>query len=114
MGSVAVNRAPTATIVSPATFQPVAGLLVFPSPTPTMDTLVRDARYALRLLAKTPGFTAVAILTMAVAIGSCVSRYSVLQAVVLRPLPYASPDRLVVIQSVNRETHAQTAAVSWS
>jgi putative ABC transport system permease protein len=59
--------------------------------------MLPNLRFALRSLLKTPGFTTVAVLTMAVAIGACASLYSVLQAVVLRPLPYPNPDSLVSI-----------------
>ncbi len=52
-------------------------------------------KFAFRSLAKTPGFTLIAVLTMAVAIGACTSLFSVLQAVVLRPLPYPQPDTLI-------------------
>ncbi len=62
-----------------------------------------NLHFALRSLRKTPGFTVVAILTMAVAIGACASLFSVLQAVVLRPLPYPEPDSLVSIWASNKE-----------
>ncbi|HEY0863777.1 MAG TPA: ABC transporter permease [Lacunisphaera sp.] len=73
-----------------------------------------DLRFALRSLLKTPGFTLVAILTMAVAIGACTSLFSVLQAVVLRPLPYPEPDSLVSIWAVNRERNLEAPALSWA
>ncbi len=73
-----------------------------------------DLRFALRSLLKTPGFTLVAILTMAVAIGACTSLFSVLQAVVLRPLPYPDPDSLVSIWNTNRERNLEAPALSWA
>ena len=57
----------------------------------------QDVRYGLRTLRRTPGFTAVATVTLALGIGGTTAVFGVLQAVVLRPLPYAEPDRLVAI-----------------
>ncbi|MBL9215152.1 MAG: ABC transporter permease [Opitutaceae bacterium] len=70
--------------------------------------------FAFRSLLKTPGFTAVAVLTMAVAIGACTSLFSVLQAVVLRPLPYPHPDTLVSLWAVNAERGLEAPALSWA
>ena len=65
--------------------------------------MLHDIRLALRSLARTPGFTAVVVLTLALAIGANSAIFTVIDSVLLRPLPYASPERLVMLweRSVN-------------
>ena len=66
-----------------------------------MDQFLQDIRFGWRLLRRTPGFTISAVLALALGIGATTAIFSVLDRVVLRPLPYPDPDRLAMVWEVN-------------
>src|ERR1051325_12198096 len=78
-----------------------------------MDSIVKDLRFAVRGLAKHPGFTGIAVIILALAIGATTSIFSVVNAVLLRPLPFPEPERLMVVNEVNPQQGPQPFELSY-
>ncbi len=75
-----------------------------------MTGFIQDIRYALRALARAPGFAVVSIVTLALGIGATTIVYSLVDGVLLRPLPIHDPDRVVLVREIN---YGRENSIAW-
>jgi putative ABC transport system permease protein len=79
-----------------------------------METLLQDIRFAVRVLKKAPTFTLVAVITIGLAIGATTSMFSVIDATLIRPLPFSQPDQLVMLYLTRSENSGPPARFRWA
>src|SRR5213083_2076770 len=75
--------------------------------------MLRDMRFAIRMLLKQPAFSSIAVLTLALGIGATSAVFSLIQGVLLTPPPYSQPDRLVVIPAARADGHPMVRPQGW-
>src|SRR5258708_4033617 len=80
----------------------------------TMNSFFLDLRSAFRQLHKWPGFTATAVVTLALGIGATITIFSIVEGILLRPLPFRDPSRLVILSDHIREVSVEEPGVNTS
>lgn len=78
-----------------------------------MEAVLQDLRYGIRMLVKNPGFTAIAVIALALGIGATTAIFSVVNAVLLRPLPFVEPGRLLMVYETNLQRGFNRGSVSY-
>jgi putative ABC transport system permease protein len=106
----------TLSIIAAHVLTPVAESPYSPPKRTTMAAIRQDLSYAFRSLARQPGFTAMAVLMLAIGIGANVAIFSLVNAVLLKPLPFADPGRLMMVHllSPDREAPGVMGQIIWS